>query len=496
MNIKTLCKKAVLAPLAGVAALGLVAGSAQAAGEFEGVEVNIMTFTGPQIAEPLQRRAPDFNAMTGAQINIVTVPFSDLYTKVLTDWASGTNSIDAAVFAPQWGVDYIVPGYMENLSARVAADENLQEDDIAQFFREFSQKFAGDTYMLTLDGDFQMVYYRSDVFADAGIAAPETWQDYVAAAEATHGQDMNGDGTPDYGSCISKKRSAQAYWMILSIAGGYLQSQGTSQGIFFDTETMAPLVNNDAFAAALDVYTATTAFGPPDEINLDVGDTRSLFTSGRCALTIDWGDIGTLAIDPETSQVIDKVGSIMLPGSTSVLDRATGALVPCDAETCPYAINGVNRAPFAAFGGWSGGINAKADDKVKDAAYAFFSHMSQPAQSNEDVTIGITGFNPYRLSQFGDLSLWVKAGMSEAAAKDYLGAIQASLDSPNMVLDLRIPQNQAYQQVVLDNAISRLAAGEIDKATAMQAIEDGWNELNEENGVEDQLDAYRATLGL
>ena len=86
--------------------------------------------------------------------------------------------------------------------------------------------------------------------------------------------------------------------------------------------------------------------------------------------------------------------------------------------------------------------------------------------------------------------------MSEAAAKDYLGAIQASLDSPNMVLDLRIPQNQAYQQVVLDNAISRLAAGEIDKATAMQAIEDGWNELNEENGVDDQLAAYRATLGL
>ena len=495
MNIKTLCKNAVLAPLAGVAALALVAGTAQAAGEFDGVEVNIMTFTGPQIAEPLQRRAPDFNAMTGAQINIITVPFSDLYSKVLTDWASGTNSIDAAVFAPQWAVDYIVPGFMENLSARVAADENLQEDDIAPFFREFSQKFAGDTYMLTLDGDFQMVYYRSDLFAEADIAAPETWQDYIAAAKALHGQDMNGDGSPDYGSCISKKRNAQAYWMILSVASGFLQSQGTSQGIFFNADTMEPLVNNDAFAAALDVYVETTQYGPPDEINLDVGDTRSLFTSGRCALTIDWGDIGTLAIDPENSQVIDKVGSIMLPGSTEVLDRATGKLVPCDAEICPYAINGVNRAPFAAFGGWSGAINAKADDKVKDAAYAFFSHMSQPAQSNEDVTIGMTGFNPYRLSQFSDIGVWVKAGMSEAAANDYLGAIQASLNSPNMVLDLRIPKNQAYQQVVLDSSISRLLAGEIDKAQAMQAIEDGWNELNEENDVDDQGAAYRATLG-
>ena len=59
-----------------------------AAGEFEGVTVNVMTFTGPQIAEPLQRRAPDFEKLTGAKVNVITVPFSDLYQKLLTDWAT------------------------------------------------------------------------------------------------------------------------------------------------------------------------------------------------------------------------------------------------------------------------------------------------------------------------------------------------------------------------------------------------------------------------
>ena len=89
---------------------------------------------------------------------------------------------------------------------------------------------------------------------------------------------------------------------------------------------MKPLVNNEAFSAALDVYMETTKYGPPDEINLDVGDTRSLFTTGRCALTLDWGDIGTLAIDPDNSKVIDKVGAVMLPGSTGkVLDRESPA---------------------------------------------------------------------------------------------------------------------------------------------------------------------------
>ena len=167
-----------------------------------------------------------------------------------------------------------------------------------------------------------------------------------------------------------------------------------------------------------------------------------------------------------------------------MLNRETGKLDACTATTCPHAVDGVNHAPFASFGGWGGGINTKANAKVKDAAYAFFSYMEQPAQSNVDVTIGKTGFNPYRISQFKELSNWTKAGMSEAAAKDYLGAIEASLNSPNMILDLRIPQNQKYQQVVLDEAISRFLSGQIDKAAAMKAIEDGWNELNEQTRQE------------
>lgn len=488
-------RRAAAVTTTSLCAVAMAASTAFAAGKYDGVKVNIMTFTGPQIAEPLQRRAPEFKELTGAEINVVTVPFSDLYTKLLTDFATGTNSIDAAVFAPQWMVDYVDPGYLEDLSDKVAADADLKSDDIAGFFREFSQQYSGKTYMLTLDGDFHMVYYRSDILEAESLSPPETWDDYLSIAKTLHGKDMNGDGEADYGSCISKKRNAQAYWAILSIAGGFLQSKGTRQGAFFDTNDMSPLVNNEGFAAALDVYTESTNYGPPDEINLDVGDTRGLFTSGRCALTIDWGDIGTLAIDPANSKVIDKVGAVMLPGSRKVLDRETGKLADCDADLCPHAVNGVNRAPFAAFGGWSGGINASADQKVKDAAYEFFSYMSQPAQSNVDVTIGKTGFNPYRLSQFNDMDTWLKAGMSEAAAKNYLGAIGASLDSPNMMLDLRIPKNQNYQQVVLDTAIARLLAGEIDKAATMAAIEEGWNELNEDLGVDEQLRLYKATLG-
>jgi multiple sugar transport system substrate-binding protein len=485
-----------LSLLAGISALCVIAGAPALAQDkpFQGVTVNVMTQTGA-IQEPLQRRAPDFEALTGAKINVIAVPFSDLYQKVLTDWASGTNSVDAAVFAPQWMVDYISGGYLEDLTARIEADPNIKQDDVGAFFRDFSQKYQGKTYMITLDGDFHMMYYRTDVLGEAGLQPPKTWDEYLEVAKAVHGKDMNGDGAPDFGSCIAKKRNAQSYWFVTDVVGSMTQSKGTSQGAFFNTADMTPLVDNAAFRKALDFLNESTKYGPEDELNLDVSDTRPLFASGRCALNLDWGDVGTISIDPAQSKVQGKWGAAIMPGSKEVLNWETGELEACTPENCPHAIDGVNHAPFAAFGGWGGGINAAADQKVKDAAYAYFSFMTQPEQSNADVTVGGTGFNPYRMSQLTYSDLWKNAGMTEEEAKVYLGAINASMNSPNMILDLRIPQNQKYQQVVLDEAISRFLAGEIDKDAAVEAIAQGWTELNEEIGTEEQLEFYKATIG-
>lgn len=479
-----------------VAATAPPASAPPAGKPFDGVTVNVLTFTGPQIAEPLQRRAPDWGNLTGGKINVVTVPFSDLYQKILTDAATGTNSFQAFVFDPQWMGDFVAPGYLEDLSDRVNSNAGLMWDDIGPFFRDFSATYQGKTYTVPVDGDFHMVYYRTDLLQKDGLQPPKTWDEYIAIAKKYQGQDLNGDGATDYGSCLAKKRGAQAYWFIYSIAGGFIQATGTGQGAFFDTDSMKPLVNNEAFAAGLDIYNETTKYAPPDEINLDVGDTRGLFTSGRCALSIDWGDIGTLALDPATSKVQDKVGAVILPGSTKVLDRASGKLVQCDATICPNAVDGVNHAPFAAFGGWSGAINKAVDPKVKDAAFDFLAYVSAPEQSNLDVTIGKTGFNPYRTSQFSNLDLWEKAGMSETAAKNYLGAIKDSLQSPNMILDMRIPKTQQYQQVVLDQALAQFLAGEISRDEAMKQIFDGWEQITDQEGRDQQLAAYKSTLGV
>src|SRR5437016_787157 len=181
----------LLLPLAGVTP------AASQGKPFDGVTVNVLTFTGPQIAEPLQRRGPDFGKLTGAKINVITVPFSDLYQKVLTDVATGTNSYQAFVFDPQWMADFVTPGYLEELTSRVNADKALQWTDIMPFFRNFSATYGGKIYTVPLDGDFQMVYYRTDLLQQAGLKPPQTWADYFKIAQTFNKKDLNGDGTPD-----------------------------------------------------------------------------------------------------------------------------------------------------------------------------------------------------------------------------------------------------------------------------------------------------------
>jgi len=89
--------KSLLAGVAAAAVLGTA--TPTFAGEFDGVTINILTRPGPVIAGRLVDRGKEFTEMTGAEIRVNEVPFAEIFQKLLTDWATGTNSIDVGVFA-------------------------------------------------------------------------------------------------------------------------------------------------------------------------------------------------------------------------------------------------------------------------------------------------------------------------------------------------------------------------------------------------------------
>ena len=349
----------------------LVGGNATAMDKYPSIIVNVLTAPA-HVAYAVELRAKEFTKMTGANVTVQRVKeYNDLYKIMMSDFSSGKNYYNAVVYPAMWMPDYADPGYIEDLTERIRTDVALAWNDIVLFFRKFIAVYKERAYCLPLDGDFQMLYYRSDIFNQKGLSPPVTWEEYLETAKALHGLDMNNDGIPDYGSYISRKPGYEAYWYFLSIAAALIQSKGTSQGIFFDIRDMKPLVNNEAYEKALDIYVELMRYGPPNELELDTDDLHCLFIEGRCGMAIAWGDIGIMATT-QGSKVKDRVGATILPGSRQVLDFDAGKLVDCDDSHCPYAINGINHTPFAAFGGWAGSINAKGNSKTKDAAYAFY----------------------------------------------------------------------------------------------------------------------------
>ena len=147
--------------LAGVAGSGLA--SVASAGEYDGITIHLMTRPGKVIAQRLIDRGVEFTAMTGAKVEVAEVPFAELFQKVQTDWTTGTNSIDVGVVTAGWVVELAAAGLLEDLTPYVEKDTKLDLQDIAPYFREMSQRIGGKTMTLTIDGDFQMIYYRKDV---------------------------------------------------------------------------------------------------------------------------------------------------------------------------------------------------------------------------------------------------------------------------------------------------------------------------------------------
>ena len=117
-----------------------------------------LTRPGPVIAGRLEERGREYQEMTGAKVNVATVPFADLFQKLLTDWATGTNSIDVGVFASGWAVE-LVDGGLLGRSVRLTSptiDEIQPATTSRRSSANSTRRSPARPTLITIDGDFQM----------------------------------------------------------------------------------------------------------------------------------------------------------------------------------------------------------------------------------------------------------------------------------------------------------------------------------------------------
>ena len=456
----------------------------------QGVNLVVATQTGPQIASPMENHWKEWGAKTGGTVEVQTFPFGDLFEKIRAGYVSGASPFDIIVYASDWAGDLMGAGYLLEIPQKYQDIMGYQY--LIPTYRDRILSWGDKVYGTPYDGDNHITYYRKDLLTDPtnqadfkakyGYDLPvpiKTWTQYHDIAEFFNGKEINGETI--YGAGTAFKRKAQSYWTFLGIAAAYAKTPD-DPGYFFDPDTMEPRINNPGFVAALDFYTSLVKVGPPDVINWDVGDIRNNFPAGKLALGIDWGDVGPLATDPNSSVVMDKWSAQMHPGVDKYYDAKKQQWV-----------EQYNQAPFLAFGGWIGGVSTTT--KNADCAFDFLSFMGNYNMSLlNNITPG-TGVNPHFYSDVNNLDPWLKSGMSQEQATEYLGAVRDTIESSNAVVDLRITGAAEYFDA-LDTQLARAVAGEVSSQEALDQVAQDWNAITDRLGRDQQKKLYRQMLGL
>lgn len=492
-------KTLVLLLLVTVIAIGLAPVAAQD-GQFAGQTVVVVTQTGSAIGGPVETYRGEWEAMTGGRVELQQIAFGELYEKIITALETGSGEYDMLIYASDWSGDIMGGGYVVPIPDEIK--ERVEWDDVLPLYGDRIANWGGTTYALPFDGDSHMMYYRKDLVSpESQYAAefeeqfgypldePKTWQQYEDIASFFHGREVDTAGVmgPINGVVEAQRRNAQSYWFLMSRAGGYAKVPGDPCFFFdcSDENPMVPRINNPGWVQALQDWIDIQAYAPPEMINYDVTDVRSVFPAGQAVFGLDWGDVGPITVDPNVSVVNDLTGFGVLPGAEQYWDYNTGEWV--DGE------GGVNQAPFIAYGGWI--ISVVADSDVQEAALDFAAFMAGKDLAGVLATTGGTGVNPLRQSQFDNLELWTSAGFSEEAATDYLDAVLSTIEHPNAILDIRIPGSAEYFNT-LDTEIARALAGEITAQEALDNAAAAWEEITDRRGRDSQLELYRASLGI
>lgn len=434
----------------------------------------------------------DWERATGGKLEVVEIPFGELYSKLFQAFSSRVDAYDVIIYAGGWVSGFAKAGFISSLEGYMDKYKD-NWDSILPKVQELTY-FDKKRYTVPLDGDVIMLYYRKDAFenptakqrfkAKTGreLRIPETWQEYVEAAAFFTGWDWAGNGKPCYGVLEAQRPKDVGPYIFTAHAAAYAAHPDAPGTLFFDPDTMEPQVANEGWVQALEDWKALRASGPSQMITYGGGDQRGNFVAGNYALAIDWPDIGILAQDDSQSIVKDKLGYAIIPGSKRVWNANNGSWDD---------MSDVSRAPYLGWGGWHASVAATSQNQA--AAWHFANFLDTTRNALTAVTTPGTARGPYRTDHFNP-AVWKKSAVKFTDPAPYLQAQQESFGHPNVQFDLRIPEAGRYFEA-LDSAAQLALSGRRTSKEALSQCAKDWSTITEQIGKDTQRELYAQLNG-
>lgn len=472
---------------------------------FEGQTV---TFLMPNetIQVPLFEVREEFEAATGATLDIVLAAMNDTLPNLLEDVVNQTGNYDASIIGAWWMGELVEGDFIMPLDDYMA-DEQFPQWDIESVLvgpRRLMQ-YGGQTYTTAYDHDGQAFYYRRDLFTDPehmeAFAAeygydlpspPQTWDQVIDLAQYFNGKDLDGDGEPDSGITMHLAVGQQAMFHFMTFSAPFVIGPENPTHYWFDPDDMTPLITSPGHVNAINTLVELAQYGPEAMLAWGLSESWDYFLQRKAAMTFTWGDLGALAQEtPErggSSQVKGITATAQCPGTMSYYNIPGGAEVTTDAPNIVGNTTG---------GSWAPCISRYASSP--EAAYYLCALLAVETKSKFFAARGFDGVDPGRTFHFPDpngtgaIEDYINAGWDEQDAIDYTNAYFETFGNELQFPYLRIPGTFEYW-LSLDTHLSEAMTGQASPEDALNAAARDFEDITDRFGRDLQLASYRATL--
>lgn len=272
-----------------------------------GSELTVAAVNNPQM-EDMQGLAENFTSETDIRVNFQFLPENELRQRVTQDVSLDAGNFDVVMIStyetPIWAnngwIESLDP-YFEQLSEEARNGYDL--DDIFQAWRT-SLSFEDQLYSIPFYGESSMLFYRQDLFEDAGLEMPErpTWEEVTELAGELH--------DPDGGTSGIALRGLPGWGANMAPFATFINTYG---GRWYN-EDWEPQLDSDEFRAAVRSYTTLARdYGQSGITSDNFPECLTLFSSGGAAMWYDATVAGGLVSDPGSSEVADRVGFAYAP---------------------------------------------------------------------------------------------------------------------------------------------------------------------------------------
>ena len=300
----------------------LVAGAALAAALAAPAEAQLRFWTTEEQPERLalqEEMAAAFEEESGVSVEVIPVTESDLGTRATAAFAAG--DLPDVIYHPlQYALPWVEAGILDAPAATEVV-EMLGEDTFTQ--QALALAATEDGYAsVPVDGWTQMILYRRDLFEEAGLEPPTTYEAVRAAIDALH-------NPPEMFGFVAATKVDENF-MSQVLEHVFLANDASPVGAdgfegFDEARTIE----------VLEFYKALAEASPPGELYWD--QARNLYFAGDAAMIV-WSPFildelaglrdsnpPTIDDDPTTRELAEKTGIVTSFAGPSNPDGAAWA---------------------------------------------------------------------------------------------------------------------------------------------------------------------------